>query len=269
MRLIAYVRVSTDDQAQHGHSLGQQPQRIAAWAALNGHSIVRVISDDGVSASIPLGKRPGGCALLRALADGHADGVVAQRIDRLFRSARDGLEFAEEFALRHRVALLTVDGAVDTSTPTGWLMLAMQLVTAQYARLMDVQRATETTRSLREGGRVYGHVPYGCIDTAGRLLRESSTWNIREMIVRWRREGVTLAGSRSPTDVQQVRPLSYRAMRALLFAQRVHSPSGSKYWPLSTLRTLCDTHADLAHLPLADDATTASAPLPAAEVSTS
>lgn len=268
MRLIAYVRVSTEDQARNGHSLGQQPQRIAAWAALHGHTLVGVVADDGVSASTPLAQRPGGADVLRRLAAGEADGVVAQRIDRLFRSARDGLGFAEDFALRHRVALLTVDGAIDTSTPSGWLMLAMQLVTAQYERLMDVQRATETTRSLRDAGRVFGHVPYGCVEEGGRLFRDPATWPVREMIVRWRREGITCAGANGPHDVQHVRPLSYRAMRDLLRTQRVASPNGSRHWPLSTLKTLCETHADLAHLPLLErEGAPASTSAPDTEVS--
>lgn len=248
MRLVAYIRVSTDEQAQQGHSLGQQPQRIGAWAAANGHEIVAVVRDEGVSASVPLFDRPEGRRLRTLLAEGHADGVVAQRLDRLFRSARDGLAFAEDFAAEHDVALLTVDGAIDTSTPGGWLTLAMQLVAAQYERLMDVQRARETSRSLRQAGRVYGTVPYGCIELAGRLYRHPATWAQRERIV-------------------AMRPASYRDIRDTLRGERVPAPAGGTSWSLATLVTLVKTHEDLRHLPLADDLTPAPPGAHEAEVS--
>lgn len=263
MRLIAYVRVSTEEQADQGHSLGQQPHRIAAWAEAHGHQIVRTVRDEGVSASVPLGQRHGGALLLRALMSGEADGVVAQRIDRLFRSARDGLAFVEDFAVRHDVALFALDGAIDTSTPGGWLLLAVQLVTAQYERLMDVKRAQETSRTLRQTGRVYGHVPFGCIDCGGGALRrDPETWGIRSKIVRWRTDGVSCNDTDEGISayLQPNRPLSYRALRDLLAAKRIPSPTGGKWWSLSTLRTLCDTHADLLHLPMAD--VTPAAPVP-------
>lgn len=274
MRLIAYVRVSTDDQSKYGHSLPQQPVRIAAWAALHGHVIVDVIIDDGVSASkVALAKRPGGKTLLARLAAGEADGVVAQRIDRLFRSARDGLAFAEDFAIRHRVALLTADGSIDTTTPTGWLLLAITLVTAQYEALMTAQRSRETSRSLREAGAVYGTVPYGCVEVGGTpdkrgvLMRCPRTWPIREMIVRWRSEGITLAGQHGPSDVQHLRKLSLRSIRDLLREQRITAPAGGRHWSLATLKTLIDSHADLCHLPMAVDGTPAPAGAPETEVS--
>lgn len=265
MRLIAYVRVSTAEQAETGHSLGQQPTRIAAWAELHGHSIVRVLTDAGVSAGKPLAQRRAGKDLLDALAAGEADGVVALRLDRLFRNARDGLSFAEDFAIRHGVSLHTVDGCVDTSTPQGWLMLAISLVTAQYERLMTSQRNRDTARALREASRPYGPIPFGCvsIDEGGTsaLRRTAQAWRVREMIVGWYRDGVVLHNGRRQRA-------SLRTLRDMLQEQRIVSPTGRRIWALDTLRTLIKTHDSLTHLPLLDEHGTPSpAPLPVTEVS--
>lgn len=264
MRLVAYIRVSTDEQAQQGHSLGQQPQRISAWAAAHGHEIVAVVRDEGVSASVPLFERPEGRRLLLLLAEGHATGVVAQRLDRLFRSARDGLAFAEDFAAAHGVSLMTVDGAIDTSTPGGWLTLAMQLVAAQYERLMDVQRARETSRSLRESGRVYGTVPFGCIERGGRLLRDPQAWAQREQIMVMRRVGME---TRAGGVITRLPPMSYRDIRDTLRRMGVAAPAGGRWWSTATLRALVHSHSSLLHLPFASDPTLAPLGAPEAEVS--
>ena len=57
MRVIAYVRVSTNEQAETGVSLVAQEQKIRGYCKLNGWKCVEVICDDGYSAGNL--KRPG------------------------------------------------------------------------------------------------------------------------------------------------------------------------------------------------------------------
>lgn len=233
MRLLGYVRVSTEEQAADGHSLGLQPERLRQYAALHGHTLVEVIADEGVSASVPLARRRGGAALLQRLRAGHAEGVVVVRLDRLFRSALDGLRFFEETAESLALAVHSVTELIDTSTPQGRLMLTIQLGTAQYERDLAVLRAQENTRGLRQQGRVYGHVPYGCLAIDGQLYRCPRQWPQRERIVGWRAGGWSL-----------------RTIKSALHDEGIAAPNGGRWWSTSTLKVLCDSHADLAHLPL-------------------
>lgn len=64
---VAYVRVSTEEQAAEGVSLAAQEARLRAYAALRGLQIVQVIVDAGVSGGVPLGERAGGQQLEAAL----------------------------------------------------------------------------------------------------------------------------------------------------------------------------------------------------------
>jgi DNA invertase Pin-like site-specific DNA recombinase len=234
MRLIAYVRVSTDDQAKDGHSLTQQPARLAAFCTLHEHQLVRVIADEGVSASIPLARRPGGAELIRALRAGEAEGVVVVRLDRLFRDATDGMIFFNRTFRRNAVNVCSISENIDTSTPAGKLALGLQLITAQYERDLAVQRATECNTALRGAGRVYGGVPYGCIERAGRLFRDPITWRWREMIVAQIRSSISL-----------------RMVQANLADHGVRSPTGKTRWAINTLWNLPTHHDDLAQLPFA------------------
>ena len=45
-----YIRVSTDEQARHGFSLGEQRHTLEEYAARNGFTIVDTYADEGASA---------------------------------------------------------------------------------------------------------------------------------------------------------------------------------------------------------------------------
>jgi len=63
-RSVAYLRVSSEGQVKNGHGLGIQEQGVKAWAKANGHTIVAICSDEGLSGTLDAQDRPG---LLRAL----------------------------------------------------------------------------------------------------------------------------------------------------------------------------------------------------------
>lgn len=242
MNLLGYVRVSTEEQAREGLSLGQQIERLRAYCALHGHTLIDVHFDGGVSASVPLAKRPAGKQLLARLKAGEGQGVVVLRLDRLFRDALDGLAFFRGTAERLGVAVHSVTELIDSSTPAGRLSLTIQLAAAQYERDLAVQRATDCNAALREQGKVYGHVPYGCLVVGEgkerRLVRDPAHWPMRAQIV-----GM-LEGGRS-----------LREVAAGLAAQAVPSPTGKPRWSPNTLRALRTHHDSLRKLPMAQPAT--------------
>ena len=61
---IGYVRVSTNEQADHGVSLDAQYESLMAYALLQKLNLVEVIVEDAISGSVPLADRPGGRRLL-------------------------------------------------------------------------------------------------------------------------------------------------------------------------------------------------------------
>jgi site-specific DNA recombinase len=249
MNLIAYIRVSTDDQREHGHSVGHQVERLAAWAATNDHEIVSTIIDEGVSGSIPLSRRPGGRDLFRQLRDGSADGVCVTRINRMFRNLLDGIRFFEEDVADLGANIFSLTESISTSTSAGWMSLVMLLAFADYDRRQDVQHAKETIAALKRSGKVYGTVPFGCVSIGGdeyttgegmrvrgaSLQRDPARWLVRNYIVGLLRAGVTKA-----------------EVARRLAKERIAAPRGGKYWQISTLRGLLEMHDELEKLPFAE-----------------
>jgi site-specific DNA recombinase len=234
MRLIPYLRVSTEEQAESGHSLTAQREALQRYAAGKGIYLLEALADEGVSGGRDLGKRAGGGRLLDQLRRGDADGVLVTRVDRLFRDLFDALIFTRECS-RRGWSLVAVHEPVDTTTPGGRLQLNIMLAVAQHERELASARTTAVSASLRERGKVYGTVPFGFVEIDGMLVRDPRTWPTREQIVSWYR------GNR----------YSLRTIARMLRDLRIVAPAGGRSWSTSTLAGVIDTHDSLAHLPAA------------------
>ena len=86
MKLVAYLRVSTDRQAEEGLGLKVQEQGIRRWARSGGHRVAVWCRDEGVSGSNGIDQRVGLLDALTALKEHRADALVVYRVDRLARA---------------------------------------------------------------------------------------------------------------------------------------------------------------------------------------
>ncbi len=80
-KTIAYVRVSTEDQARDGVSLDAQEARIGAYCVAMGFGVSEIIRDAGESAKSL--QRPGMAKILAGVRDGSIGHVVVLKLDRL------------------------------------------------------------------------------------------------------------------------------------------------------------------------------------------
>ena len=130
MKALGYLRVPTDKQVDTGASIEAQRSRIRQYCELYGFTLTRVVEDAGESAST-LG-RPGLAGALRALEAGEADALVVDKLDRLTRSVRD-LDLLIN-GLFQRFTLVSVAEQIDTSSPSGRLVLNVLASVSQWER---------------------------------------------------------------------------------------------------------------------------------------
>lgn len=157
--IIAYTRVSTSEQAAEGLSLEAQANRLRAYCASRGQQC-HLIEDAGVSARLPLSRRPGGAELLQMVSEGQASGVAALRLDRLFRDAADCLTVTRGWD-DLGVDLHCLDLGIDTSTPAGRAFLTVAAAFAEMERSVIAERTREGLRAVKAQGARLGGVPYG------------------------------------------------------------------------------------------------------------
>ncbi|WP_427174462.1 recombinase family protein [Arthrobacter sp. 92] len=145
---LAYLRVSTARQADHGASLETQRAALVVEADRRGWD-VEIVADEGLSAKNM--KRPGLTSALDRLDAGEADYLMAIRLDRVSRSVVD---FAGLMARSDRkgwgIVLITQN--MDTSTPTGRLTANIVASTAQFERELISERVSENIARLKADG---------------------------------------------------------------------------------------------------------------------
>lgn len=132
IRVGIYIRVSTLEQAEEGHSIGVQKEKLQAYCLARGWDIFFTYTDPGFSGSNM--ERP---ALQRMFADissGHLNMVLVYKLDRLSRSQRDTLYMIEDIFLKNNVDFVSMTENFDTSTPLGRAMIGILSVFAQLER---------------------------------------------------------------------------------------------------------------------------------------
>lgn len=176
--MIAYLRVSTAEQAQSGLGLAAQEQAVRAECERRGWELVNLVRDEGAS-----GKsldRPGVQSVLARLAAGEAEGLVVAKLDRLTRSLAD-LVHLLDWSDRVRVFLAALDLGLDTSTPSGRLVASVMASVGEWERSVIAQRTRDAASVRRERGERMGRA--GVRDSApqvaeriARLRAAGSTW---------------------------------------------------------------------------------------------
>jgi DNA invertase Pin-like site-specific DNA recombinase len=148
---ILYARVSTNRQAENGHSLDSQGQILKAKAESQGYKVELVLENgSGRKAN-----RPKLNEAIDRLNRGEAHALFALDIDRLARSTRHALEIAEA-ARRKGWRLVIASLDIDTESPFGELMLSQLAIFAQFESRMITERVKRQHQARRERGIVWG-----------------------------------------------------------------------------------------------------------------
>jgi DNA invertase Pin-like site-specific DNA recombinase len=160
-RAALYVRVSTDRQ-----TVENQIAALTKVAEARGWQIVETFSDAGISGAKGRNDRPGLDEMLKQAQRGKFDVVMAWAIDRIGRSLVDLLNTIE--ALKACGIDLYLDQqAIDTTTPSGKLMLQMTGAFAEFERAMIQARIHAGLRRAVANGRKLGR-PLNDTDAVGR-----------------------------------------------------------------------------------------------------
>ncbi len=131
MLTVAYCRVSTEEQAAEGFSIGGQADKLRVYAELHDLGEVVVISDPGLSGKNL--ERPGHQQVLRMYDEGHVSNVLTWRLDRLSRNLSDLIMLADRFG-NAGVALHSFTEKIDLSSATGRMFYNILGSFAQFYR---------------------------------------------------------------------------------------------------------------------------------------
>lgn len=148
-----YIRVSTEDQAREGFSLGEQKEKLLALCKFKDLEVYKVYEDAGVSAK-DMEHRPQFQQMLQDMKDSKINYIVAYKLDRITRSVRD-LEELITLLEQYGCYLLCDRDDVNTSTANGKFFVRMLTVLSQ----LEIEIVSERTKFGLNGAIKSGHIP--------------------------------------------------------------------------------------------------------------
>jgi site-specific DNA recombinase len=152
--------VSTAEQANEGHSIGEQQERLKKYCEAHDWKIYNIYVDPGFSGGNT--DRPALKQLLLDVRAGRIQKVVVYKLDRLSRSQKDTLQLIEDEFLANNVDFVSMQENFDTSTPFGRAMIGILAVFAQLER-EQIKERMEMGKDARakQGKWMSGVVQYG------------------------------------------------------------------------------------------------------------
>ncbi|MFZ8810441.1 MAG: recombinase family protein [Pyrobaculum sp.] len=164
MRLVAYIRVSRDDEQPEN-----QEYAIFKWAAERGHQVVEVVRDVGVSGALPPGERPGWQKVVQLLES--ADGVVVYALDRAARSLWDLASVVRELESKGKLLLSVREEWLQNVDPrVRQLIISVLGWAAEMEREFIRERTREALARLKAQGKYVGRPPKWSEQTRRRII---------------------------------------------------------------------------------------------------
>lgn len=206
MRVIGYIRVSTEEQKCSGLGLDAQRSTIEGEAERQGWELLEIIADEGISGK-SISRRPGLRRAFEIVEAGEAEAIVVAKLDRLSRSL---IDFAVTFeqAKAQGWKLIPLDLGIDPSTASGEMMANVMASFAHYERRLISDRTKAALAEKRAQGATLGRPVVLADDVAARIVSD------RE------------AGK------------SYQAIAAGLNADGIPTAHGGKLWRPSSVRAV-------------------------------
>lgn len=166
MTVLAYVRVSTEDQSTEAqrHAIAQL------------HKVEHWFADEATSGATKAMQRPGFAELFKFARKG--DTLIVSAIDRLGRDTIDLLETVEALKTKG-VAVVSMREGFDLSSPIGKAMLTMLAAVAELERSNIKARQMAGIARARATGQKLG-APKKIDDTAVHAWRKSNSATIQE-----------------------------------------------------------------------------------------
>jgi DNA invertase Pin-like site-specific DNA recombinase len=235
VKIVGYVRVSTATQVEDGLGLDVQKAAIRALCKTNGHRLIRILSDEGISGAKELDDRPVLAEAIGLLRDGEAKGIVTPRLDRLARDlivqetvlAEIRRIGGEVFSTSPAEATYLTD---DPDDPSRKMIRQVLGAVSEYERSMVVLRLRNgRRRKAQMGGYGSGAPAFGYEARDGMLVESESEQATVRRIAELRDAGA-----------------SFRKICSTLESEGHRSKRGSTSWQPMAVKRVLDRLSDAA-----------------------
>ena len=186
---LPYIRVSTDEQARHGYSLGAQKEDLEDYAKRHGYAIVDYYVDDGASARKRYTTRKALARLLDDVRAGKIDLILFIKLDRWIRNIADYYE-VQKILDQYHVGWKATREEYDTETTNGRLHLNIHLSIAQNEADATGDRIRYVNASkVAKGEAVCWQLPIGLTVRDKHVVPNDQAYIVRELFRHYEEHG--------------------------------------------------------------------------------
>ena len=189
MKVIGYVRVSTDMQAEKGKSIDNQIDRIKNYCKEKNFILEEIFLDEGYS-----GKNMNRPALQEAfdrLKQGGVNGLVVWHSNRFARNLRDYLNSLDMLE-KLKVKFYSIEEP-NISGSSGKAMRNLMGVFAEYQSDITGEHTRSVKANLKKNKQVYcPYPPLGYKNEDGKLVRDPNAFKIVDDIFKMKANGFSL-----------------------------------------------------------------------------
>ncbi len=145
-----YIRVSTQDQAQHGFSLNAQQDSLINYAKAIGYEIFKVYRDEGKSAKDM--NRPEMIQLLKDAEEKKFSAIFVYKLDRFSRSLKDLILTIDKLK-KLEIDFVSLQDKIETTSASGKLMFHIISAFAEFERnLIGDRTKFGMEKKAKDGG---------------------------------------------------------------------------------------------------------------------
>lgn len=182
-KVAIYVRVSTEEQAKEGLSIGAQKDRCQAFCRARGWDVYKIYVDAGYSAGTV--KRPAFQELLKDVESRLFNILLVYKIDRFSRRLKDLIDIFEELK-ENNVNFTSVTEQIDTTTAMGEAFFQIIGVFAQLERGMVRERVEMAFERKINAGELLNRPPLGYrFENKKLVINEDEAQIVRQIFQMW------------------------------------------------------------------------------------
>jgi len=185
-----YVRVSTQDQAQHGFSLDAQQESLINYAKALGYEIYKIYRDEGKSGK-DMKHRSEMMQMLRDAEGKKFSAIFIYKLDRFSRSLKDLILTIDQLK-EWGIDFISLQDKIETASASGKLMFQIIGAFAEFERnLIGDRTKFGMERKAKEGGFIT-KAPRGYVLVNKQLILGENSGKIKDIFEEFLNSNISL-----------------------------------------------------------------------------